>query len=92
MHSEIADIMEANFEPEPAEPPETASRSENGAAASTITQAHLEAAIRLKGGRIPHLAKRLRTTEERIQELLDDPNCKVEVGQRGFIYEKAKSG
>jgi DNA repair exonuclease SbcCD ATPase subunit len=53
-----------------------------------VTVAQLEAAVQKKIGRVVHLAKRLNTTPEAIEGLLNDPNCQVAVGDRGYIRPK----
>lgn len=53
-----------------------------------LTQEQFENALHEKGGRVNHIAARLQVGEDIIWDLLNDPECKFVVGDRGFIYPK----
>jgi hypothetical protein len=55
-----------------------------------LTLEQFEKALDEKKGRVNHLAARLQVGEDKIWDLLNDPNCKFVVGDRGFIYPKEK--
>jgi hypothetical protein len=49
-----------------------------------LTPASFEEAVRTKSGRLEHLAKRLNTNKERLQDLLE-PTSKVYMGSAGWL-------
>ena len=53
-----------------------------------LTLEQFEKALNEKGGRVNHIAARLGVGEEAIWDLINDPNSKFEIGNRGFIYPK----
>jgi hypothetical protein len=57
-------------------------------AKENLTLEEFEKDLAEKGGRVNHLAARLGVGEDVIWDLLKDPACRYEVGERGFIYEK----
>lgn len=64
--------------------------AEESKVVKVVTLDELEASLDTKGGRIAHLASRLKTTPQVIENLLSEPDCRYEIGRRGFIYAKQK--
>lgn len=79
-HREMAEsVVELNGAP---------TKADSSTERATVTLEMFEKAMRVKGGRVAHLAKRLKTTPDAIEGLLKEPNCKFVVGARGFIIPR----
>lgn len=81
-HKRTADTLEA----------EAKQDSDMGPIASsvdkTLTLEQFESALATRGGRVVHVANRLGVPVTVIHGFLNDPKCKYEIGDRGFIYPK----
>jgi hypothetical protein len=65
-------------------------RQEPALPASDLTVEKLNAALKKKQGRVTHVAARLNTIPAVVESLLKDPKSEYGIGERGFIYTKAR--
>lgn len=88
-YNKMADELEADYSAtaKGGESP-TPQRQTNGHNPEPLTEDRLFEAVQKKSGRVVHYAERLHVSEEEIQRVLNLPNCRVEVGDRGWFKIK----
>ena len=93
MHKEVADSMSA---PASGAFPSRLLDRGDGLRPATVSPAiqitveQLNAALRIKRGRVANVAQRLNTVPVIVDEVLRHPESEFGVGERGFIYSKAE--